>query len=86
MTEQSVHNPAEQEGKASTAHVEDSRKSHTIPEKTHNGDTALALFAHGDGQHEPIDPEENKRLVRRIDWIILPFLSICYAFYYVSIL
>lgn len=85
MAEQPVHSPAmEQENKLSTAHVEDSQ--HTIPEKTHNGDTALALFAHGDGQNEPIDPAEDKRLVRKIDWMILPFLSICYAFYYVSIL
>lgn len=81
MAEQPVHSPTtEQETKSSTAHVEDSH-----PEKTHNGDTALALFAHGDEQNEPIDPAENKRLVRKIDWMILPFLSICYAFYYVSI-
>lgn len=85
MTEQSVHSPTAEEGnKSSTSHFEDSQR--TIPEKTHNGDTALALFAHGEGQNEPIDPAENKRLVRKIDWMILPFLSICYAFYYVSIL
>lgn len=34
--------------------------------------------------HEPIDPEEEKRLVRKIDWIILPCLSVCYIFFYVS--
>ena len=82
MSEQPVPPTTGQENKVSTAHFEDSQ--HTIPEKTHNGDTALALFAHGDGQNEPIDPAENKRLVRKIDWMILPFLAICYAFYYVS--
>jgi hypothetical protein len=34
--------------------------------------------------HESIDPEEEKRLVRKIDWIILPCLSVCYIFFYVS--
>ncbi|OJJ81772.1 uncharacterized protein ASPGLDRAFT_75930 [Aspergillus glaucus CBS 516.65] len=83
MTERSVHSPTAEEGnKSSTSHFEDSQR--TIPEKTHNGDTALALFAHGEGQNEPIDPAENKRLVRKIDWMILPFLSICYAFYYID--
>jgi hypothetical protein len=32
---------------------------------------------------EPIDPVEEKRLVRKIDWIILPSLSVCYIFFYV---
>lgn len=28
--------------------------------------------------------DEQKRLVRKIDWIILPCLSVCYIFFYVS--
>lgn len=48
-----------------------------------NGDTALALFAQGTVHYEPIDPAEDKRLVRKIDCMILPYLSVCYAFYYV---
>jgi hypothetical protein len=33
--------------------------------------------------HETIDLAEEKRLVRKIDWIILPSLSVCYIFFYV---
>ncbi|KAK4053252.1 DNA-directed DNA polymerase gamma mip1 [Microbotryomycetes sp. JL221] len=31
-----------------------------------------------------IDEAEEKRLVRKIDWIVLPCLAVCYAFYYVD--
>ncbi|KAI9926330.1 hypothetical protein AWENTII_007117 [Aspergillus wentii] len=51
--------------------------------KVHNGDTALALFAQ-DGLQGPIDPEEERKLVWKIDWMILPFLAVCYAFYYID--
>lgn len=54
------------------------------PGKVHNGDTALALFDNFEDLEGAIDPVENKRLVRKIDVMISPFLSVCYAFYYVS--
>lgn len=66
--------------KRSPSHVEDIHH----PSKVSHGDTALALLAAG-GELESAEPIELKRLVRKIDWIILPFLSVCYAFYYVSI-
>lgn len=56
------------------------------PGKIQNGDTALALFENFDELHEDVDPGELKRLVRKIDFMILPFLAVCYAFYYVSFL
>ena len=74
----------EYENKSSTQYLEDTKKSHPPSEKVHHGDTALALFAQNGGSYESIDPLENKRLVRKIDCMILPFLSVCYAFYYVS--
>lgn len=70
-------------GKPTVDHAE------TMPEqpgKVKNGDTALALFDNFDDLHEEIDPVENKRLVRKIDFMILPYLAVCYAFYYVSVL
>ncbi|KAB8072230.1 major facilitator superfamily domain-containing protein [Aspergillus leporis] len=73
--------PIGQGGKPSTTHVE------TIPGqpgKIHNGDTALALFENFDELHEDIDPAESKQLVRKIDFMILPFLAVCYAFYYID--
>jgi hypothetical protein len=50
------------------------------------GDTALALFDNPDELHEPIDPEEEKKLMRKIDLMILPYLAVCYCFFYVSFL
>lgn len=67
--------------KHDTAHLE---KVPAEPGKVHNGDTALALFDNFDDLEGVIDPVENKRLVRKIDLMILPFLSVCYAFYYVG--
>lgn len=36
------------------------------------------------GKEGSIDPIEEKKLVRKIDWIILPCLGISYLFYYVD--
>ncbi|KAI8307940.1 putative transporter [Colletotrichum sp. SAR11_240] len=46
------------------------------------GDVALALFDNVGGIHGPIDPEEDRKLVRKVDWMILPYISVCYAFFY----
>lgn len=89
MTEaQPKDNPTAPEGNKETSseHVEDAKQQPTQPEKLgHHGDTALALFAQGNAQYEAIDPAENKKLVRKIDWMIIPLLSVCYAFYYVRL-
>ncbi|PIG89169.1 MFS allantoate transporter [Aspergillus arachidicola] len=66
--------------KPSAMHVEEIPGQ---PSKIQNGDTALALFENFDELHEDVDPGELKRLVRKIDFMILPFLAVCYAFYYV---
>ena len=66
--------------KPATTHVEAS----TDTGKIHDGDTALALFDNLDDMHQGFEPGEEKKLVRKIDLMILPFLSVCYAFYYVS--
>jgi hypothetical protein len=47
------------------------------------GDVALALFDDVEALDGPIDPKEEKRLVRKIDWLILPYLAVCYCFFYV---
>lgn len=56
--------------KQDMAHVEDASATH---------DTFKL-----DEIHDPINLEEERRLVRKIDWIILPCLSVCYIFFYVS--
>lgn len=52
--------------------------------KTGDGDVAMALFHSPTEIHEPIDPVEEKRLVRKIDFMILPYLAVCYAFFYID--
>lgn len=49
-----------------------------------HGDVALALFAGVDEIGEDIDPEEEKRLVRKIDCLLLPMCAISYIFFFVS--
>lgn len=49
-----------------------------------DGDTAMALFFETDEVHEESDPKEAKRLERKIDFMILPYLTVCYAFFYIE--
>jgi hypothetical protein len=49
-----------------------------------DGDTAMTLFSDPDELHEPIDPEEERKLLWRIDFMILPYLAVCYAFFYID--
>ncbi|ROW00904.1 hypothetical protein VPNG_08256 [Cytospora leucostoma] len=57
----------------------------SIPDKSKNtggGDTAMAIV---DGESpEVYTPDDERRLVRKIDLIILPYLSVCYAFFYID--
>ncbi|KAM3419862.1 hypothetical protein BST61_g3191 [Cercospora zeina] len=48
------------------------------------GDVAQALFDSPDQLREPIDPIEEKRVVRKIDFMIIPYLAVCYAFFYID--
>ncbi|KEF59415.1 uncharacterized protein A1O9_04259 [Exophiala aquamarina CBS 119918] len=52
--------------------------------KRQDGDVALALFANADDLNEPIDPDEEKKLIRKIDLIILPLIAVNYAFFYID--
>lgn len=49
-----------------------------------DGDAAMALFNSPTEVHEPIDPLEEARVVRKIDYMILPYLAVCYAFFYID--
>lgn len=44
----------------------------------------MDLFDHPGQMSEPVAPEEERRLIRKIDLMILPYLSICYAFFYID--
>lgn len=47
-----------------------------------DGDTAMALFANA--APESYTKEEERHLVRKIDLMILPYLAVCYAFFYID--
>lgn len=71
--------------KPATTHVECPNMS-TDMNKIFDGDKALDLIDNLNDMdmHQGFEPGEEKRLVQKIDMMILPFLSVCYAFYYVS--
>jgi len=50
-----------------------------------DGDVAMSLFASSaDLQNDPITPEEDARVKRKVDFMILPYLAVCYAFFYID--
>jgi hypothetical protein len=49
-----------------------------------DGDTALALFSNPDELHDEFSPRDEARLQRKIDFMILPYLAVCYAFFYID--
>ncbi|KAK2788547.1 hypothetical protein FQN52_006660 [Onygenales sp. PD_12] len=67
-----------------------SHEEHRVPKpqwkisKSEDGDTALALFNNSDDLHEDADPKELRKLLRKIDFMILPYLAVCYAFFYID--
>lgn len=56
-----------------------SNKSHV-----NDGDVALKLFNAAEDMNEPIDPEEERKLIRKVDFLILPLIAVNYAFFYID--
>ena len=52
--------------------------------KPDDGDTAMALFSDPADLHEEADPREFRKLLWKIDFMILPYLAVCYAFFYID--
>ena len=53
------------------------------PRSAKEGDVALALFNDGEF-NEPFTPEEEKKLIRKVDFRILPLIAVNYAFFYID--
>lgn len=74
--------------KPSAIYTETLSPQSTLPklqaDRTGDGDTALALFADPSELHAAISPEEERKLQRKIDFMILPYLAVCYAFFYID--
>jgi hypothetical protein len=49
-----------------------------------DGDVAMSLFNSPDELHDPISPSEDARVKRKVDWMILPYLAVCYVFFYID--
>jgi hypothetical protein len=69
-----------------STHIEDSSKPSQKwnVSQTGDGDTAMTLFTTPTSLDEPIDPAVEKALIRRIDLMIIPYLAVCYAFFYID--
>ncbi|KAJ5620958.1 hypothetical protein N7510_004942, partial [Penicillium lagena] len=68
-----------------TTHCESSQaRSRWKSVKVTDGDTAMALFDDPDELHEDIDPAEARKVLWKIDFMILPYLAVCYAFFYID--
>ena len=52
--------------------------------KQADGDVALALFSDPSELRAPVDPVEEARLVRKVDFRILILIGVCYAFFYID--
>ncbi|KAG9591859.1 putative MFS allantoate transporter, partial [Aureobasidium melanogenum] len=88
---QSVPYQGSLDNKDETKHVVEHRENIDVIEDPtewnkislkNDGDVAQTLFA--TQAHEPIDPVEEARVVRKIDLMILPYLAVCYAFFYID--
>lgn len=70
---------------ATVAHAEASQeptKWNAVNSK--DRDVAMALFDDPEELHEEIDPAEARRVLWKIDFMILPYLAVCYAFFYID--
>jgi hypothetical protein len=67
-----------------TSHTEIVEKSLKSAGKSHEHDTAMALFDSTDDLQEGFDPQEIRQLRRKIDMLIMPCLLICFSFFYID--
>ncbi|KAG8625959.1 hypothetical protein KVT40_006360 [Elsinoe batatas] len=50
---------------------------------TKSADVAMKLFENHDFSME-VDPEEEKRIIKKIDWFIIPLIAVNYIFFYID--
>ncbi|KAJ5145830.1 Major facilitator superfamily domain general substrate transporter [Penicillium bovifimosum] len=83
---ESRHDSKAQIAEAPTVlHAETAQEQTTFKKAKHvDGDTAMALFDDPDELHEEVDPAEARKLLWKIDFMILPYLAVCYAFFYID--
>ncbi|CZR68621.1 related to allantoate permease [Phialocephala subalpina] len=52
--------------------------------RTGDADTAIALFNDPSEVHDPLDLSQEHKVMRKVDWMILPYLCVCYSFFYID--
>jgi hypothetical protein len=67
-----------------TSHTEVVEKPFNSTGGIHEHDTAMALFDSTDDLHQELHHQEIRRLRRRVDFLIMPCLLICFAFFYID--
>jgi hypothetical protein len=72
------------EDKARDAHVESLGMCDATGTTEKHGDVALSLFSNVRDANEEIDPHAERRLVRKIDWMINPFICVTYLVTYID--
>lgn len=65
-------------------HPANSHETDWVKKQTSDGDVAMTLITDPDALDEPVDPAEVRKLLRKIDFMILPYLAVCYAFFYID--
>ncbi|GLA83683.1 hypothetical protein AtubIFM56815_007888 [Aspergillus tubingensis] len=65
-------------------HPANNHETDWVKKQTSDGDVAMTLITDPDALDEPVDPAEVRKLLRKIDFMILPYLAVCYAFFYID--
>lgn len=76
-TDKDAHDP-------SATQQEDVEEKSEWAVKAGDDDVAMGLFSSPSEVRGPISPMEEKKLIRQIDLMILPYLAVCYAFFYID--
>ncbi|MCJ1462100.1 hypothetical protein MMC07_000700 [Pseudocyphellaria aurata] len=82
-----IPTPPDAEVKPISAHAEISNNERAAgwnQSRAGGGDTAALLLSDPDAVNDVVDPNEAKKLERKIDFMILPYLAVCYAFFYID--
>ena len=79
--------PPDDQIKPSAAHeetVSNDKRARWNQSRAGGGDTAMLLISDSDPVNGEVDHAEAKKLERKIDFMILPYLAVCYAFFYID--
>lgn len=79
--------PPDDQIKPSAAHEEtasNEKRAGWNQSRARGGDTAMLLISDSDLVNGEVDHAEAKKLERKIDFMILPYLAVCYAFFYID--